>query len=177
MASIYLPATCSHRGDHLKSVRSSAILVPFEVSGRDTPRYLMSGQLSYDWSERVCEVGAENEVGEADLLPSTLDFLGGRRRVMREYGQRVRRAKRSRVGAGGRHERRDGVADDRHVERELDVPDGAEVACQPGDVDPGLIRQQREVDRIRDVSRQRQGLRATYGHHHRRVQAGAVEVS
>jgi hypothetical protein len=61
----------------------------------------MSGQLSYDRSERVGEVGAEDEIGEADLLPSPLDFLGGGRRVIRKYGQRVRRAKRSRVGVGG----------------------------------------------------------------------------
>ena len=47
----------------------------------------MSGQLSYNRSERVGEVGAEDEVGEAGLLPSPLDFLGGRRRVVREYGQ------------------------------------------------------------------------------------------
>src|SRR5215471_8229550 len=141
MTSIDLPAISSHRGDHLKSMRSSAIRVSFGVSGRDAPRYLMSGQLSYDRSERVCEVGAEDEVGEADLLPSTLDFLGGRRRVIREYGQRVRRAKRRRVRAGRRHKRRAGVADKRHVGRELDVPDGPEVACQPRDFDPGLTRQ------------------------------------
>src|SRR5262245_49486606 len=98
----------------------------------------MPGQLSYDRSERVCEVCAEDEVGEADLLPSTLDFLGGRRRVIRKYGQRVRPAKRSRIRVGGRHKRRAGVADKRHVERELDVPDGAEVACQPRNFEPGV---------------------------------------
>jgi hypothetical protein len=56
------------------------------------PVGLMSGQLSYDRSERVGEVGAEDEVGEADLLPSPLDLLGGCRRVIRKYRHRVRRA-------------------------------------------------------------------------------------
>jgi hypothetical protein len=53
----------------------------------------VSGQLGYDRSERVGEVGAEDEVGEADLLSSSLDFFGGRRRITRKYGERVRRAK------------------------------------------------------------------------------------
>jgi hypothetical protein len=70
-----------------------------------------------------------------------------------------------------------GVADNRHVERELNVADGAEVACQPRDFDPRLTRQQCEGDRICDVGRQRLGLRTTYGHHHRRVKGGAVEIS
>src|SRR5215471_13540531 len=82
------------------------------------PAGLVSGQFSYDRSERVGDVGAEDEVGEADLLPSPLDLLGGRRGVIRKYRQRVRRAKRCGVGVGGRHERRDIVADNRHVERE-----------------------------------------------------------
>lgn len=47
------------------------------------PAGLMSGQLSYDRSERVGEVGAEDKVGEADLFPSPLDLLGGRRGVIR----------------------------------------------------------------------------------------------
>lgn len=51
------------------------------------PAGLMSSQLGYDRSERVGEVGAEDEVGEADLLPSPLDFLGCRRRVSGEDGQ------------------------------------------------------------------------------------------
>ena len=63
------------------------------------------------------------------------------------------------------------------MERELDVADGAEVACQPRDFDPGLTRRVREGDRIGDLGRQRQGLRAAYGHHHRRVKVGAVEIS
>ena len=40
---------------------------------------LVAGQLGYDRSEHVCEVGAEDEIGEADLLPSPLDLLCGRR--------------------------------------------------------------------------------------------------
>ena len=47
---------------------------------------LMPGRLSHDRSERVGEVGAEDEVGEADLLLAPLDLLGGRRRVTRKYG-------------------------------------------------------------------------------------------
>src|ERR671936_1021291 len=111
------------------------------------PAGLTSGQLSYDWSQRVGEGGATDDVGEADLLPSPPDFLSGGRRVIRKYGQRVRCAKRSRVGVGGRHERRDNVADNRHVQRELNVADGAEVACQPRDFDPRLTRQLHEGDR------------------------------
>ena len=89
------------------------------------PLGLVSGQLGYDRSERVGGVGAEDEVGEADLLPSPLDLLGGRRRVFRKYLQRVRRAKRSRVGVGNRQVWRDSVADHRHLLRELDVSDSA----------------------------------------------------
>src|SRR5689334_15304315 len=44
------------------------------VSGRDACGYLASGQLSYDRGECVCEVGAEDEVREAHLLPPALDF-------------------------------------------------------------------------------------------------------
>jgi pimeloyl-ACP methyl ester carboxylesterase len=141
------------------------------------PAGLMSSQFSDDRSERVGEVGAEDEVGEADLLPSPLDLLGGRRRVIRKYRQGVRRAKRTRVGVGGRHKRRDSVADHRHVEREFDVPDGAKVAYQPRDFDPRLTRQQCEGDRICELGRQRLGLRPAHGHHHRRVKVGAVEIS
>jgi hypothetical protein len=74
---------------------------PTRPQRRLSPAGLLSGQLSYDRSEHVGEVGAEDEVGEADLLPSPLDFLGGRRRVTRKYGERVRHAKRSRVRVGG----------------------------------------------------------------------------
>jgi hypothetical protein len=98
----------------------------------------MSGQLSYDWGERVGEVGAEDEVGEADLLPPSLDLLGGRCGVIWKYRQRVRCAKRGGVGVGGRHQWRDGVADHRHVLREFDVSDRAEerlgaLSCRAGD--------------------------------------------
>src|SRR5438094_2902055 len=138
---------------------------------------LTSGQLSYDGSQRVGEGGADDNIGEADLLPSPLDFLGGGRRVIRKYGQRVGCAKRSRVGVGGSHERRDRVADNRHVECELNVADGAEVACQPRDFDPSLTRQLYEGDRICDFGRQRLGLRTAYGHRYRRVKAGAADMS
>jgi hypothetical protein len=61
--------------------------------------------------------------------------------------------------------------------RELGVPDGAEVACQPRDFDPRLTRQLCEGDRVCDLGRKRPGLRAAYGHRHRRVKAAAVEIS
>lgn len=61
---------------------TSGLRMPLERSG-SWPAGLMSGQLSYDRSERVGQVGAEDEVGEADLLPSPLDLLGGRRGVIR----------------------------------------------------------------------------------------------
>jgi hypothetical protein len=47
----------------------------------------VSVQRSNDRGERVGRTGAEDEVGEADLLPSPLDFLACRRRVSGEYGQ------------------------------------------------------------------------------------------
>ena len=50
----------------------------------------MSGQLGDDRSERISGVGADNEVGEAAVLPPPQDLLGGRRRVAREYRERVR---------------------------------------------------------------------------------------
>src|SRR6185437_5779504 len=105
------------------------------------PAGLASDQVSDDRGERVGEVGAEDEVGEAELLASSLDFFGGRR-VTRKYGERVHRAKRSRVSVGGRHERSARVADHRDVERELDIADGAEVAYEPHDLGPRLTRHQ-----------------------------------
>lgn len=53
------------------------------------------------------------------------------------------------------HDRSERVGDHRHVEREFNVPDGTEVAHQPPDLDPRLVRQQREGDRICQVGRQR----------------------
>ena len=44
----------------------------------------MAGELGDDRSERVGEVGAEDEVGEADLFPSPLELLGGGRRIGRK---------------------------------------------------------------------------------------------
>ncbi|MEV6386586.1 hypothetical protein [Nocardia xishanensis] len=48
---------------------------------------LTSREFGYDRGEPVGEVGAEDEIGEADLLLSPLDFLGGGRRIIRKYGQ------------------------------------------------------------------------------------------
>ena len=52
----------------------------------------VSGQLGNDRSERSSGVGADDNVGEAALLPSPLDFLDGRRRVAGKHQQRVRRS-------------------------------------------------------------------------------------
>jgi hypothetical protein len=90
---------------------------------------------------------------------------------------RIRRAKRSGVGVGNRQVRRDSVADYRHLLREFDVPDGAEVAYHPCDFDPILSRHQCEGDRVCDLGRHRLSLRPVHGHHHRRVKVGAVEIS
>ena len=131
--------------DDLLDGYRTALLVPIAgvalaavITGSRTPTApaaaaarLLTGQLSHDRGERVGAGGAEDEVGEADLLPSPLDLLGGRRGVIRKYCQRVHRAKRCRVGVGRRHERRDGVADHRHVLREFDVAARAEVAYHP----------------------------------------------
>ncbi len=50
----------------------------------------MSDRLGDDRSERISGVGADNEVAEAAFLPTPQDLLGGRRRVAREYEERVR---------------------------------------------------------------------------------------
>jgi len=43
-----------------------------------------SGQLSNDRREGVGDVGAEHEVGKANLLATPMDLLGGGPRVVRE---------------------------------------------------------------------------------------------
>jgi hypothetical protein len=45
----------------------------------------VSRQLGDDRSERISGVGADNKVGEAALLPSSQDFLDGRRRLTWKY--------------------------------------------------------------------------------------------
>ncbi len=62
---------------------------------------LVAGEFSDDWCERVGEVGTDDDVGEPDLLPSSLELLDGGRRIEREHGQRVRLARRSGIGVGG----------------------------------------------------------------------------
>jgi hypothetical protein len=57
---------------------------PFANNGR-TFCGSVSGQLGDDRSERISGVGADNKVGEAALLPSSQDFLDGRRRVTWKY--------------------------------------------------------------------------------------------
>ncbi|MCZ2261354.1 hypothetical protein [Isoptericola sp. QY 916] len=61
------------------------------------------------------------DVGEAALLASPQDLLGGRPGVGGQLQQRVRRAQRAGVGVGRRHERGDGIADHGRVERQLEV--------------------------------------------------------
>jgi hypothetical protein len=56
-----------------------------------------------------------------------------------------------RVGVGCGHERHDRVADNRHVERELDVPERAEVPGKLGDLDTRVIRHRDEGDRVRKL--------------------------
>jgi hypothetical protein len=53
--------------------------------GRDEERPSMSGQLGDDRSKRIGGIGADDKVGEAALLPSSQDFLDGRRRVTWKY--------------------------------------------------------------------------------------------
>jgi hypothetical protein len=65
----------------------SAVIDAFRLDPRLGPLCLASGQLGYDRSEHVGGDGAEDEVGEADLLPSPLNLLGGCRRVLRKYLQ------------------------------------------------------------------------------------------
>src|SRR5205823_2561249 len=64
------------RGDEVNQQFSHGRLLVLTV--------LVSGQLSYHGRERVGHVGAENEVGEAELLASALDLLGGGRQGHRE---------------------------------------------------------------------------------------------
>ena len=45
----------------------------------------VSGQLGNDRSERISGVGSDDKVGEAALLPSSQDFLDGRRRITWKY--------------------------------------------------------------------------------------------
>ena len=56
------------------------------------------GQLSDDRRECVGDLGAEDEVGKAELLPTPLDLLGRGHRGIRKDSHRVRGAPRSRVG-------------------------------------------------------------------------------
>jgi hypothetical protein len=111
----------------------------------------LAGQPGHHRGQHFGEVGAKDEVGVADLLAPPLDFLGGGRWVIREYGQRVRLPERSRIGVShGRHERGDAVSDDWDVEGELDVPNGTEVPCQTADVGASIARKCCERDRVGD---------------------------
>ena len=129
----------------------------------------VSGQRSHDRGERVGEVGADDEIGEADLLPSPLDFLGGRRRVIRKYGQRVRCAKRGGSVSGGAMNGATvspitgtwSASSTSRMARKSRASRATSTRGSSGICDEG--------DRICDLGRQRLGLRTAYGHHHRRV--------
>jgi hypothetical protein len=87
---------CGHRQLSRHERREELRSAPSDSStGLSTTEFndgSMSGQLGDDRSERISGVGADNEVGEAAVLPPPQDLLGGRRRVAREYQERVRRA-------------------------------------------------------------------------------------
>jgi len=65
----------------------SAVINALRLDPRLGRLGLASGQLGYDRSEDVGGDGAEDEVREADLLPSPLNLLGGRRGVIRKHLQ------------------------------------------------------------------------------------------
>jgi hypothetical protein len=81
------------------------------------------------------------------------------------------------VTAAWCHERGDGVADHRHVVRQFEVSACAKLGRQSHYLGPRVARKRGEGDRIRQVGRQRLCLRATHGHHHRRMDVRAVEFS
>ena len=92
----------------------------------------LAGELGDDRGECVCGIGAEDEVGEPDLLTSSLDLLGGGGWVAREDGQRIHFPQQFRVRVGRCHERRDQFADHRHMQGELDVAHRPKVVGQFG---------------------------------------------
>jgi hypothetical protein len=63
------------------------------------------------------------------------------------------------------------------VERQFEVSECAKLGRQSHYLGPRVARHREERDRIRQVGRQRFGLRATHGHHHRRMEIRAVEFS
>jgi hypothetical protein len=65
----------------------------------------------------------------------------------------------------------------RHVERELDVLESAEVTGELGDLGAGVIRHRDEGDRVRQLGSKCSTLRPAHCHHHRCMQVGAVEPS
>ena len=74
------------------------------------------------------EFGADDHVRGADLLPAALHFLDGRSRVGRQDRQRVRCAERCRVGVGLVMDSATVSHNDRDVQRDRDVANGAEVS-------------------------------------------------
>ena len=85
-----------------------------------------SGQLSDDRSECVEHGGAEDELGEADLLPSALDSSAAA--AGRPEGSLASSRRAAQAGRYREANKRDYIADDRDVLRELLVQDAAEVA-------------------------------------------------
>jgi hypothetical protein len=66
---------------------SEFVLGPQSAPDHPTGFRSVSGQRSDDWGERVGRAGADDEVGEAELFPSPLDFLARRHPVAGEDGQ------------------------------------------------------------------------------------------
>src|SRR5438105_1284348 len=60
---------------------------------------------------------------------------------------------------------------------ELNIADGAEVACQPRDFDPRLIVHWCEGDPYLRLRPPAPGRRTAHGDRHKRVKARAVEIS
>ena len=63
------------------------------------------------------------------------------------------------------------------MERELDVPESAEVTGELGDLDARVIRHRHEGNRVRQLGSKCLTLRSAHCHHHRCMQVGAVELS
>ena len=104
-----------------------------------------------------------------------LNFFGSGCWVVGEDGRRVRLPQRAGIGVSGRrHERRDGVTDDRDVQGELDLSPGAELVGHLGERFTCVARRRCEGDRVGDLPGQRPRLRPANGHDHRGVGIGTV---
>ena len=83
------PLKAGEAGERIRLAAEAMYQALIETAARSESRRVspsMSGQRSNDRSERVSRVGAEDEVGVADLLPSPLDLLGCCRGVVGKDG-------------------------------------------------------------------------------------------